>query len=320
MRDQGSGATRDQGILGCEPRALTPTSWRGSVVGPGRTVIPWLLVVALGTAPAIFFDVGTGRVPAWFAAVQLIVGASAVVLCAALRPLRPFVRAAVVLAALVALPMLVARGDHTMPAVQTLLGGGAFVSAMQPGQTAKLVVAIVMVLLLLMMGCRPRDFFLRAGNLTAPIRPEPLLGFPRSDPWPRFGIVWGVGIAAALGVAQYFLIRPTAADLGVLLPAIPAILVFAALNAFSEEMTYRAPLIATVEPVVGSSQALWLSAVYFGVAHYFGIPGGLVGALLSIFMGWILGKAMLETRGMFWPWVIHFLSDVVIFAFLAMAM
>jgi len=37
-------------------------------------------------------------------------------------------------------------------------------------------------------------------------------------------------------------------------------------------------------------------------------------------MGWILGKAMLETRGFFWTWWIHFLSDVAIFSFLTMSL
>jgi membrane protease YdiL (CAAX protease family) len=101
---------------------------------------------------------------------------------------------------------------------------------------------------------------------------------------------------------------------------LPSILFYAALNAFAEEMTYRAPMLATLEPAVGSIQALWLSAAFFGIAHYFGTPGGAVGAALSVFMGWILGKAMIETRGLFWAWWIHFLADVVIFTFLGAAL
>ncbi len=108
--------------------------------------------------------------------------------------------------------------------------------------------------------------------------------------------------------------------MGMILPLLPSILFYAALNAFNEEMTYRAPMIATLEPASGSRQALWMSASFFGIAHYFGTPGGILGALASIFMGWILGKAMIETRGLFWAWWIHFLSDVVIFAFLTMAL
>ena len=63
-----------------------------------------------------------------------------------------------------------------------------------------------------------------------------------------------------------------------------------------------------------------MTAYFFGIAHYFGTPGGLLGGIASIFMGWILGKGMIETRGLFWTWWIHFLSDVAIFTFLALAL
>jgi membrane protease YdiL (CAAX protease family) len=58
--------------------------------------------------------------------------------------------------------------------------------------------------------------------------------------------------------------------------------------------------------------------MFFGIAHFFGTPGGLLGAALAVFMGWILGKAMVETRGLLWAWWIHFLGDVVVFVFLAL--
>jgi hypothetical protein len=38
---------------------------------------------------------------------------------------------------------------------------------------------------------------------------------------------------------------------------------------------------------------------------------------MSTFLGWMLGKAMLETRGFFWAWFIHFWQDVAIFSFMA---
>jgi membrane protease YdiL (CAAX protease family) len=100
-------------------------------------------------------------------------------------------------------------------------------------------------------------------------------------------------------------------------PILPSILFYAALNAFNEEMTYRSPVLATLEPVGGSKQALWTAAYFFGIAHYFGTPGGLLGGILSIFMGWILGRGMVETRGLLWAWWIHFLADIAIFVFLA---
>jgi hypothetical protein len=38
---------------------------------------------------------------------------------------------------------------------------------------------------------------------------------------------------------------------------------------------------------------------------------------LAWFLGWILAKSMLETRGLAWAWFIHFVQDVAIFGFMA---
>ena len=63
---------------------------------------------------------------------------------------------------------------------------------------------------------------------------------------------------------------------------------------------------------------LVFTAAFFGIGHYFGVPYGIVGVLMATFLGWMLGKAMLETRGFTWAWVIHFWMDVVIFFCMAL--
>jgi hypothetical protein len=73
-------------------------------------------------------------------------------------------------------------------------------------------------------------------------------------------------------------------------------------------------------PICSSSnqrQALYRVAAYFGIAHFYGVPYGVVGVLLAGFLGWILAKSMQETRGLFWAWFIHFWQDVWIFSFMA---
>jgi hypothetical protein len=98
------------------------------------------------------------------------------------------------------------------------------------------------------------------------------------------------------------------------LPLLPAVLLFAAINAFTEEVYHRAGLLATLTEVIGKGQTLLLAAVFFGLAHWlYGSPPGLVGAMMTGFLAWLLGKSMLETKGIAWPWLIHFLPDVVIF-------
>lgn len=294
--------------------------WDAPRGGSAAAAVAWIAVLALSAVPAIILQEFLGAIPPWLVTAQ--VGVALALLTAALivRGLRRLWRYAVVAGALTVLPAGAGLLRFDIPALQSMLGSTPFDTRMQAEQTGKFAITLAMIIVLLALRLRPGDFFLTPGRLTAPIRPVPALGFPKPDSWRRFGLVWGFGVATALAVAQILWLRPELSSLGSLLPMVPSILFYAALNAFNEEMTYRAPMLATLEPVIGGHHALWQTAVFFGVAHYFGVPGGLLGATLSIFMGWLLSKAMLETRGLFWAWWIHFLSDVVIFTFIALTL
>lgn len=289
--------------------------------GDRRTIAAaWVLVVAVSALVDIAFVELTGSVPAWLMVARIAALATLTAVASLWRPARALRDPAAILLALFALNEARTRIDFTLLPLQALFGHTVFDSRMQAEQTGKLVVSAGMVGLLLLLGYRRKAFFLTRGQLTAPIQPAPWLGFSRPVSWPIFGLQWGFYIAATLAVLMALGARPDAAQVSRMLPAVPSILFYAALNAFNEEMTYRAPLLATLERFSGSHQALWMTAYFFGIAHYFGTPGGLLGGVASIFMGWILGKAMTETRGLLWPWWIHFLSDVVIFTFLALAL
>jgi hypothetical protein len=288
---------------------------------PGSRVllrVAWVVTVLVSTVPVIVLTEVTGSAPRWVAVAQLAMAATLVVaslLVPALRPLRGF---GVVLTALLLLLQGLPRVDLTFQPLQEVFGATVFDDRMQAEQVTKLGLALLMIGVLLLLGYHRREMFLTRGDLRAPIRPVRLLGFPRADPWWRFGLQWGFYVAAALALVLYLVQRPSGQQLSAVLPMVPSILFYAALNAFNEEMTYRAPMLATLEPAVGSTQAVWMAALVFGSAHYYGM--GLAGAVLSIFLGWLLGKAMVETRGLFWAWWIHFLTDVAIFTFLAMAL
>ncbi len=283
------------------------------------SVLAWIVVALVSTLPEILFTELTGeQVDFTYFKIGLMLGLSLTAFFwKALRPLRNFF---IMLLVFFGLTWLRPRVDFSVSGLQAFFGGSLFDIRMQAEQIGKLVGSLIMIAFLLLLGYKRREIFLTRGDLRTPIEPVPLLGFPKPDPWYRFALQWGVYIAAALAVAQYLGMRPTGALALKTLPMLPSILFYAALNAFNEEITYRMPMLATLEPVAGSRQALWMAAYFFGIAHYFGTPGGILGGVLSIFMGWILGKAMLETRGLFWAWWIHFLSDVAIFSFLAMSL
>ena len=284
------------------------------------TWLAWGVIALMSSAPNIAFNELTGSFPSWlfyFKIGFLFALSLAAVIWKPLRPLRNFF---LILIAFFGLNALRSHFDFTLLFLQKLFGGSVFDARMQAEQTGKLAVSIAMILVLLILGYKRQQFFLTKGDLHAPIAPVPWLGFMKPIPWSKFGLQWGFYIAITLAVVQFFGMRPNGELVAKILPILPSIFFYAALNAFNEEIIYRSPILATLEPIGGSKHALWIAAYFFGIGHYFGVPGGLMGGILSIFMGWILGKGMVETRGFFWTWWIHFLSDFAIFSFLTMSL
>jgi hypothetical protein len=53
------------------------------------------------------------------------------------------------------------------------------------------------------------------------------------------------------------------------------------MNAFGEEIAYRAAPLSQLCQIVGKSQAIWMTALWFGLGHYYGgIDFGIMGAAI----------------------------------------
>lgn len=76
----------------------------------------------------------------------------------------------------------------------------------------------------------------------------------------------------------------------------------------AESFVFRAGPLA---PVAGPVQGLLLVAVPFGAGYYGDFPSRVLGVLLTGFLGWVVGKSMLETWRLAWPWLIQFSMDAV---------
>ncbi len=279
----------------------------------------WLAMAVASLLPTILLIELGGGLPVWFmwGQVGVLLGlALAAQAWAKLRPLRNFM---LILAGIL-LTGYAAGKVSSLPFWQSIFqqAGRGFALDMAGIQLEKLIATLLMIGLLLVLGYRRKDFFLTPGDLRAPIKPVRWLGFPKVEPWTHFGGQYAIYLG--LGILVFLILggQPTWAGVKATLPLLPIILLLAALNAFSEEVTYRGSMLAGLEGVVGPQQALWNSALYFGIAHYYGVPYGILGVAMSTFMGWFLGKAMLETRGLFWSWLIHWVQDILIFFFIAM--
>lgn len=278
-------------------------------------ITAWVVILTVSDLPDIAWNAFAGRVPApliWGKVAFLAVFLGLTLLVKALRRLSPYAWVLAVLYLVFGLTSLI-RGTawfqrhFNSPGVSFFRGFMAL-------YVLDIGIALSVMAVLWALKRDRKAFFMTKGRLDAPIEPVRWLGIKAGESWKTFGWIFACAAALAVLVPTVLSIAPSAAAIVKALPLLPAVLLFAAINAFTEEIYFRAGLLATLTEVIGKNQILLLTATFFGLAHWLnGSPPGLIGALMTGFLAWLLGKSMLETRGIAWPWLIHFLPDVVVF-------
>lgn len=183
----------------------------------------------------------------------------------------------------------------------------------------RLTPALVILAFLLFSGRKRSDLFLVKGNVRALVEPSRLIGMKKPEPWPRIGAIFAIIFASVTLIYLTISNPPSLSTIESALPLIPVAIIIAAINAFNEEFTLRAAPLSQLQNSVGKQQGLMVTTLFFGLGHFYGVPSGILGVLLASFLGWFLGKSMLETKGFTWAWFIHFLPDVFIFTFFTFA-
>lgn len=282
-------------------------------------VVAWVVILLTSLLPVVIRQEIFGQVvsrdqQSLFALGAITIAFAATLAWPALRGLQKFL---VVMAVFVGSQWLVYERVDRLFNYPRWLSHPSFNVSMLAEQSLHLIIALAILATLLLLKKKPADFYLVKGEINAPAQPIRWLGVKAGDGWRSFG-TW-LTICISLGTLAFLIIagRPSPDLVARALPFLPAILLAAALNAFYEELTYKASLLSVLESPVGSGQALYMVAAFFGIAHFYGVPYGVTGVLLASFLGWILARSMQETRGFFWAWFIHFWQDVWIFSFLA---
>jgi hypothetical protein len=248
------------------------------------------------------------------AAVVILAGLTLTFTWNAVRALRIFF---ILFLVLVAVEWVVFSVIAGLPMFKIWLANPSFNVNMLANQSLRLMVTLVIIAVLFLLKKRRDEFFLVRGDTRAPVEPVRWLDIKQGERWNKLGRNFALILSLGTLAFLVFAGRPPMDLVIQALPFLPAVFLAAALNAFNEEMTYKASFLSVLENVLGKHQALWLMAAYFGIGHFYGIPYGVIGVLMAGFLGWFLGKSMLETRGLWWAWFIHFIQDVLIFAFLA---
>jgi membrane protease YdiL (CAAX protease family) len=165
---------------------------------------------------------------------------------------------------------------------------------------------------------RRQDLFLAWGRFSAPVRWSILFPLPVRS----WSMMLAIGLVLAVGLLGTLLIQTIGFDwtqAEKLLPHLPAVVATAIFNAAAEEYVFRMLPLAVLLPAVGPRQAIAMTAVHFGVGHWYGQPSGPLGVLLMAYAGWALAKSMVETEGAGWAFCLHAFGDLMIFSLLVMA-
>jgi len=188
-----------------------------------------------------------------------------------------------------------------------------FINAQINLQLSTILLSLSMVGFLFIVASKTKLKYLNITHINGKMDPVKWLGIPEGSTWIQTGFIIGAMISLGTALVVHFQVNSQSLTFR-LFPDVPLVLVLALMNSFTEEIIFRYSYVTIVHNEGFSPNlALFLGSAVFGTVHYFGMaPKGIMGALMAAFLGWFLTKSILETKGFFWAWFIHFLQDVVI--------
>lgn len=281
----------------------------------------WISILLISDLPDIVWDAYLGPPPDWMIWVKLGFLLLFFTACRTSKILNPLRHYALIMS-LFFIGLATVRAIRESSSWQDLFNGSnpSFTFGYTGIYLLDIGVALVVIWGLWYIKRARRDFFLVKGEIDAPTEQVRWLGIPKGESWRKVGWIFASVSGVVVAFPTLLLVHFSTEILQRAAPLIPAVLIFAAINAFTEEIYFRVSLLATLPEVIGKSHALLINVVFFGLAHYlYGSPSGVAGFMMTGFLAWFLGKSILETRGIFWAWLIHFVPDVVIFASYALA-
>jgi len=193
----------------------------------------------------------------------------------------------------------------------------SFVNGLAKYQLFALVVGVLVTISILILSPDSRQF-INKGQLSIIAVKEKWLGINGKSSWKINGLQLLLFISIATGIFMFLAVKYTNSINNFQWGFIPLILLFSLTNSLTEELIFRFGIVGGLFNHYPKLTLLIISAILFGLPHYFGWPSGIVGILMSGVLGYILCKATIETKGLSIAWTIHFVQDIIIFTALFM--
>lgn len=193
----------------------------------------------------------------------------------------------------------------------------SFLNGLAKYQIFSLTVGILAAIAILILNPDSKQF-LSIGQVRVIAEKEKLLGINGKSSWIVNGLQLLFFVSLATGIFMFLGVKYTNSIDNFQWSFIPFILLFSLTNSLTEEIIFRFVIIGGLFNHYPKFTILVISAILFGLPHYFGFPNGLIGVFMSGLLGYILCKVTIETKGLSIAWTIHFVQDIIIFTALMM--
>lgn len=212
---------------------------------------------------------------------------------------------------------LLAIGRWLVPLVPGVWSSTTFIDTQLKYQLLTLVLASLVCGVLVLVRPTVARLYGRRGELGAAAEANRLFGIRAGESWRSVGRTFLIIVTLVTSVVIWLQVV-RGQELRWSWHVLIFVPVLAAVNAAVEEYMTRYGVIVALHGYLSQRVIAIISGVVFGTVHYFGTPGGFVGVIVAGVLGWLLARSVLETRGMFWAWLIHFVQDLVILTALLM--
>ena len=281
-----------------------------------KVIIPVILILIASIAIDIILQQTIGYVPAVLARIKILVLACIYFISFFSQKLRPLSGFLLILLAILTINMLTGF-IQTTSFWKSTFNTASFAGNFGSSILLK-IIGILPILAVLFLIFRSRsEFYLCIGDLKQKASRINWLGIKENKiTWGKLAIISGLLIS--LGTILLTIITVTNVSeingFGNWLSYLPLILVLALANSFCEGLIFRSAIMATLKDELPKNQLVLIAALFFGISHYYGAPGGPLGVIMSGLLGWYMCRSMYETKGFVSSWMIHAMQDVVIFS------
>ena len=275
-----------------------------------------IITLIASLLPTIIVRELFGGIPYLVPFTQIVILTGASIYLGFIKKRRRISQYTFILTAIVALQALAAIVQG-MPWWRAIFDVNTFTGNFGGSILIKFIFAVPVIALLLLFYKSPEETYLVKGDLSIKAERIGWLGIEENKiSWGRLAVISALLISLGTLLLTLFTVTGLSVpdNLGKLPGHFPLIVIFALVNSFSEGIVYRSAVLGPLREVLSKDHAILIAAVFFGLAHYYGAPSGIVGVAMSGLLGWYLCRSMYETKGFVSAWIIHFMQDVVIFS------